>query len=173
MTIKVGIDGYGQRGNVFKQRLTLTENLKNLYDLVGVYDSNPNVRDEISRDDSSFTVFKSHKEMFENVDLVINCTSTEAHYKTTSSALKVGKDVLLEKPSTLHWKQDLKLKKLSEDGGNLVAVGYVEPFNPAILYMVKNIDPKSINLVLIMRYGPMPAHRKGDSRTIPIFHHMI
>ena len=162
MKIKVGIAGYGERGKIFARRLREIEKLRRLYDLIGAYDIDPSRRIEFTRNGYAQTFFVDLEEMFKCVDAVIDTTSSGAHYATTSAALKAGKNVLVEKPSTLSYAQDIEIERLALKNGRLVAVGYIEIFNPALQTIMRDVNPEDINFVFSIRYGPKPVHRRSD-----------
>ena len=67
-----------------------------------------------------------------DVEAVSICTSNETHYKVCKDALDAGKNVLVEKPLTLHSKKAYELVKLAKEKNKLLAVGHIFRYNNAI-----------------------------------------
>ncbi len=66
------------------------------------------------------------------VDAVVIATPAETHYMLARKALLAGKDVYVEKPLTLRCEEAEKLTLLAESGGQILMVGHLLEFHPAI-----------------------------------------
>ena len=165
LQIKIGIAGYGERGKIFTRRLRELDILKNIYKLIGVYDIDQKKRQELYENCPYLNFYENLEKMLNDVDAIIDATSTEAHFRTTSAALKFGKHVLVEKPPALNLKEHEELENLAKKNDLVCFVGYTELFNPAVQYILK-LDPKDFKSVRTMRFGPKPVHRKSDQGII-------
>ncbi len=68
-----------------------------------------------------------------DIDAVIVTTPTSTHYEIAKDALLHGKDVLCEKPLTIHAAESAELAKLAAEKKLILMVGHVFLFNPGIL----------------------------------------
>ncbi len=75
-----------------------------------------------------------------NVDAVVIATPAETHYDLASRALLAGKDVYVEKPLTLHCEEAEKLTALAESRGQVLMVGHLLEYHPAITCLDKLIE---------------------------------
>lgn len=80
---------------------------------------------------------KDFKEIFlsKDIDAVCIATPTATHFNLVKQALEAGKHVLCEKPLSLKSDECLKLKKLAEDKGKVLAVGHIFLFNEGIRFL--------------------------------------
>ncbi len=85
------------------------------------------------------------------VDAVSIVVPTNGHYKIAKDFLKQGVAVLLEKPMTEKVSEAEDLIRLSEEK-NLLQVGHVERFNPAVRELKKRL--KKPRFLEIHRLGP-------------------
>lgn len=104
--------------------------LKDLFHVVGVYDLDEAVRNQISKE---FDVpsFSDAESLMQEVDALDIVAPTTAHYDLCASAIKRFKHVFVEKPLTQTVSEGRKLLQLVEEAGCVFQVGHVERFNPA------------------------------------------
>ncbi len=74
------------------------------------------------------------------VDAVVIATPAETHYTLATRALLAGKDVFVEKPLTLHCEEAEKLTALAESRGQVLMVGHLLEYHPAITRLNELID---------------------------------
>ncbi len=67
-----------------------------------------------------------------SIDAVVIATPAETHYMLARKALLAGKDVYVEKPLTLHCDEAEQLTALAEHGGQILMVGHLLEYHPAI-----------------------------------------
>ncbi len=67
------------------------------------------------------------------INSVIVATPAETHFAVAKSLLLKDKNVLVEKPITLHSLEAVELRKIAEDRGLKLMVGHVLLFHPAVL----------------------------------------
>ena len=66
------------------------------------------------------------------VDGVVIATPSKTHYSMARNALEAGKDVLVEKPLALTYKEGVDLVHLAEELGRVLMVGHVLEYHPAV-----------------------------------------
>jgi len=125
--VKVGVVGIGSWGKNHARVLYELNALKAICDVD---------KEKLAVNSKKFGVsgYTSFKEMLEKekLDAVIIATPTSTHLSLSLEALKAGLDILVEKPLALNYREALKIAEVGEKEGRLVAVGYIERFNPAI-----------------------------------------
>lgn len=77
----------------------------------------------------------SFQEVLEDQDIdgVVIATPAVLHYKMVKEALNYGKDVFVEKPLSLDVKDGKELVKIAENSGNILMVGHILQYHPAVL----------------------------------------
>ena len=68
---------------------------------------------------------------------VVIATPAETHYALVASALKAGKDVLVEKPLALTQEQGAHLVELAAKHNRILMVGHVLEYHPAVVRLLK------------------------------------
>ena len=79
--------------------------------------------------------FKNHRLMTDEVDAVMVSTPTDSHFEIGKFFLSEGKHVLIEKPISMDLGEADELIRIADDRGLTLAVGHLERFNPAVLYI--------------------------------------
>ncbi|CAI8165946.1 MAG: scyllo-inositol 2-dehydrogenase (NAD(+)) [Bacteroidota bacterium] len=130
--LKAGVLGAGHLGKIHLRLLHQSEK----FDLVGFYDENQTVRENISKE-YGFKAFESVVELIEAVEVVDIVTPTLYHHELAKQAIEKGKHTFVEKPITKTVAQAEELIELAKKNNVLGQVGHVERFNPAFL-AVKN-----------------------------------
>ncbi|MGV3773133.1 MAG: Gfo/Idh/MocA family protein [Verrucomicrobiales bacterium] len=80
-------------------------------------------------------VCSSFSEVFKRSDIqaVVLATPAETHHPLVLEALASGKDVLVEKPLALTYKQGLEMQEAAEKHGRILMVGHLLEYHPAVL----------------------------------------
>ena len=125
--IKIGLIGTGHLGKI---HLRLIKELNPIYELVGIYDSNPEQAAEVGKT-YNCKVFSSAEDLIDEVDYVDIVTPTTSHFEIASIAIKRSTHVFIEKPVTQTTAEARSLLALAEEADVKVQVGHVERFNPA------------------------------------------
>jgi UDP-N-acetylglucosamine 3-dehydrogenase len=155
MSIRVGVIGCGSWGRnharVYKQ-LPGAE-------LGGVADLNPAVAKEIG-DMYRVPYYADPDKIVSDPDiqLISICTPTITHADLGLKALEEGKDVLVEKPMANSVDEARALIRAAEKHHQLLTVGFVERFNPAVREVYKQVGDGRIGKVIL-------AHSKRVSRS--------
>jgi predicted dehydrogenase len=126
--LKIGVLGTGHLGKIHLRLLQESE----AFELVGFYDSQPQIAAKISREYGYFS-FSDVDSLLDEVDVIDIVTPTISHYELGKKALNKGLHIFLEKPITATVKEAYDLVNLANDKGLLGMVGQVERFNPAFM----------------------------------------
>ncbi len=139
---KVGVVGVGHLGQYHAKHYSLLPEA----DLVGVFDENPERRQEIAQQYSAES-FDSLETMLPQVDAVSIVTPTLTHSQVAKTCMSHGKHVFIEKPITKTIAEADELIKLAKAGKVLLQVGHIERLNPALLPLQDfNLQPKFIEV---------------------------
>jgi predicted dehydrogenase len=126
--MKIAVLGAGHLGRIHLRLIKeITE-----YDLVGFYDPDTDLAEELSRD-LSIKAFNSVDELIAATDVVDIVTPTLSHFECAKKALLNHKHVFIEKPVTNTVEEAEELLTLAENSDVKVQVGHVERFNPAFM----------------------------------------
>ncbi len=127
--IKIGVLGAGQMGSIHGR---LIRQLKDSFELVGVYDLN---QDRALQFSEAFNtpVFDSLEQLLEVSEAVDISTSTPAHFQLAMKALTAGKHCFIEKPLTATAQESKQLMDAVNKTNLVLMVGHVERFNPAFI----------------------------------------
>lgn len=135
MNYKIGVIGAGHFGKYHIQALKALSSV----DLVGFYDIDPIVQQEVSAQ-YGIKAYSSYQEILDDVDIVDIVTPTVTHFDCALEAIKKQKHVFIEKPVTHNLETAQELIKLADEAGVKVQVGHIERFNPAFLAVEKYIQ---------------------------------
>ena len=126
--LKIGVLGAGHLGKIHLRLLQESS----AYELVGFYDSQPQIAAKISRE-FGYRSFSDVNSLFDEVDVIDIVTPTISHFELGKKALESGLHIFLEKPITATVKEADELVSLAKAKGLLGMVGQVERFNPAFM----------------------------------------
>ncbi len=129
MKLRIGVLGAGHLGKI---HLNCINQLPNVYDLVGFYDPNEAVAEQVSKE-LGYRRFSSIEELLQHVDVIDIVTPTLSHYTCAKQAIEMGKHFFIEKPITETMEQAEELIAEIEKHALKAQVGHVERFNPAFL----------------------------------------
>ncbi len=148
--LKVGVIGVGSMG---KNHVRSYAALKNLCDLVGVYDMNQQLSNEIA-DSYGVKSFSSLEDLMEEVDAINIATPTTTHYDIAMKAIDNDLHILLEKPITNTIEEAEEILQAARDKNLTVQVGHIERFNPAIQALPDILQGEEIIAIDVKRMGP-------------------
>lgn len=74
------------------------------------------------------------------IKAVVIATPAETHYFLTKEALLAEKDVFVEKPISLNYKEGEELVSLAKDKMRILMVGHILEYHPAVIKMKKLVD---------------------------------
>lgn len=106
-------------------------------DFITVCDFNPRTSEKIAEISSGISFTTRFEDLIDNPDInaVIIATPAETHYELAKKALLNGKNVLVEKPITLHSSEAKDLIEVAEAADAKLMVGHVLLFHPAVTKM--------------------------------------
>jgi len=155
MKVKVGVVGLGFMGSAHTRVFSQLKECE----LVGICDSNP-VKTYLA-EKYRCRFFENFTDLLEEeLDAVSICTPTFNHRETALEALEKDKHVLIEKPLATNVKDAEDIIKRAKKS-DLLAVGYIERFNPAIDKLREIVDFNHIYSTVSLRFGP-GSPRKRD-----------
>ena len=126
--LKIGVLGAGHLGKIHLRLLQESS----AYELVGFYDSQPQIAAKISRE-FGYRSFSEVDSLLDEVDVIDIVTPTISHFELGKNALEKGLHIFLEKPITATVEEANELVSLAKAKGLLGMVGQVERFNPALM----------------------------------------
>ena len=126
--LKIGVLGAGHLGKIHLRLLQESS----AYELVGFYDSQPQIAAKISRE-FGYCSFSEVDSLLDEVDVIDIVTPTISHFELGKKALEKGLHIFLEKPITATVEEANELVSLAKAKGLLGMVGQVERFNPALM----------------------------------------
>ena len=166
MGIKVGVIGLGYMGSAHAR---IYSGLKSC-ELVGVCDNDPHKKYLAETYRCSF--FERTGDLLkEKLDAVSVCTPTSSHKKVAMEALEQSKNVLIEKPLADTTENGEKILDARKSG--VLAVGYIERFNPAIMKLRETADMCDIYSTVSLRFGPYPPRIKDTGVLLDLGSHEI
>ncbi|MEA1984383.1 MAG: Gfo/Idh/MocA family oxidoreductase [Euryarchaeota archaeon] len=75
-----------------------------------------------------------------DIDAVSIVTPSPTHYPLAKEFMEAGKDVLVEKPMTMDFREAEHLVEISEDTGQILMVGHIFRHHPAVKELKQRID---------------------------------
>jgi len=154
MKTTFAIAGFGGRGR------TLGRKLNDLgFDVLGVYDSNPAQLVECPfRGFTELRPILNH-----NPSVLVVASWPQSHAEIVEEALERGIDVFVEKPMGATLEQSQRIVTAQRKSGRLVAVGYVERVNQAIIKLreVANLTDAVRSREVRIGLGPPVLHTGG------------
>lgn len=148
--MKIGVFGAGHLGKIHIKCLKNIENI----DIIGFYDSNSEVRKEVSNT-YGVIAFENAHQLIEKCDAIDIVTPTLSHHNIAMEALKANKHVFIEKPITTSLSEAKEILNYSEKHHLKVQIGHVERFNDAFLGAKNHIhNPMFIECHRLAGFNP-------------------
>lgn len=91
-----------------------------------------------------------------SLDAVVVASPTPFHVHQTEICLKLGLDVLMEKPISLSLAESKRLLKLVEMSSQIVAVGFQMRYSNLADRLVESIDPETLSMIMGFWYWTTP-----------------
>ena len=108
-------------------------------DLVAVLDHKPDWAVQVGAD-TQCLVAADVESLFGKIDIAIVAVPTADHPATAVPLLQQGISCLVEKPITLTEADAERMIATAERCGSMLQVGHVERFNPAVAYMISQLN---------------------------------
>ena len=135
--IKVGVIGAGRWG---QKHIEEYLNIKGV-DLSWVCDIS---EENLKSCKEKFKIKNTSKDYFDVLDsdaeAISVCTSNETHYKICKDGLNAGKNVIVEKPLTVNFREAYELVDIAKNQKKILAVGHLFRYNNAINHVKKLIN---------------------------------
>ena len=126
--VRVGVIGVGYLGKFHAEKYSHMDNVQ----LAGVVDIDQHLAKEVAAGLNT-SGLADYRDLFGQVDAVSIVVPTEDHFSIAADCLKHDLDVLIEKPMTATLEQADELIKIADSGGQILQVGHLERFNPAVI----------------------------------------
>jgi predicted dehydrogenase len=124
--VRVGVIGVGALGQQHARVYASTLGAR----LVGVHDAVQARAEEVAGRFGG-QAFRTLAALLEQTDAVSVAVPTVHHFEVSASALRAGKDVLVEKPMTTTLGEADAIISLAKERAAVLQVGHIERFNPA------------------------------------------
>lgn len=147
---RVAVVGVGSMG---KNHVRAYTALKHICELVGVYDADPNMAEEVALS-YGIKTFPTLESLLEEVDAINIATPTTTHYEIGMKAIEAGKHILIEKPVTGTVEEARTLIRNANKNNLIFQVGHIERFNPVIRNLPDILKDQEIIAVDVQRMGP-------------------
>jgi len=149
--VRIAVLGAGHLGKIhLKCLLDLTQR----FDLVGVYDPDP---DALAKAVEVFgvTPYSDPEDLMSRVDAVDIVAPTLSHYDLGLAALRRMKHLFVEKPLAENTNQAAEMIKVAREAGVKAQVGHVERFNPVYRKAAEwGLHPRFVEAHRLAPYNP-------------------
>ncbi len=169
--LRAAVIGLGAMGRHHARVLSELANVE----LVAVADVSQAQVDEISRAHNvpGFTDIDAMLEG-QQLDMVSIVVPTSLHHEVSIKAMRLGINVLCEKPIASTVQLAHEMIQVSRQEGVRLMIGHIERFNPAILELKKRLDQAGeIYQVTSRRLGPFPDRIRDVGVVVDLASHDI
>ena len=151
MNLKIGVAGAGHLGKI---HIRIIMELNDCFDLVGFYDPDQSVSEDVSRE-FGIPSYATVEELIDVVDCLDVVTATLSHFSVAKRAIQSRKHVFIEKPLSETIEEAYKLQSLVHEADIVAQVGHVERFNPAFIAAQKHLErPMFIETHRLAQFNP-------------------
>ena len=160
--INVCVVGCGHWGK------NLARNFSLLDRLYGLCESDPERLRGLAEQYPAAKLFGDLASALEDPDVtaVALATPAEDHHRMAMAALQAGKDVFVEKPLTLDWKDGLEMVEAAHQRGRILMVGHLLRYHPAILKVQELVARESFGKIEYI-YSNRLVWARSDGRRTP------
>ncbi|MHA1380804.1 MAG: Gfo/Idh/MocA family oxidoreductase [Candidatus Helarchaeota archaeon] len=91
---------------------------------------------------SDIKISVDYKELLRNAEIkaIVIATPAASHYNLSKEALLSGKDVFIEKPIALNYKEGEEVVSIAHEKNKILMVGHILEYHPAIIKLKEIID---------------------------------
>ncbi len=125
---KVGVVGVGYLGKFHAEKYAGMDDVE----LVGVVDNDLDKARSVAEKFNT-RALTNYKDLIGKIDAVSVVTQTPNHFNISKDFLENDVDVLIEKPITTTLKEANALIDIADARGQIIQVGHLERFNPAVI----------------------------------------
>jgi len=120
----------------------LVRNFHELNSLYAICDVDENILKSFKEKYSDLTTFSDIKALLKDpeINAVVISSPAATHYPLAKEVLLSNKDVFIEKPIALNYKDGEELVSLAEEKNRILMVGHILEYHPAIIKLKKIID---------------------------------
>lgn len=159
--VKYAVVGAGGFGSLHIKTLSLISNVE----IVAVCDVHRDKAEKVAEEFGIKGVYSDVDKMLanEDIDIVTVATGDKAHKESTVKALRAGKNVLCEKPMSLHVEDCKEMIKAADESGKLLMVGQICRYTPAFIEAKRLVDEGCIGELFYVEseYAHDYAHIPG------------
>ena len=83
----------------------------------------------------------------QDIDAIVLATPAETHHPLAIRAIAAGKDVYVEKPLALNYRQGIEMGEAAEAAGRLLMVGHLLEYHPAVLKLKELVDQQVLGKI--------------------------
>ncbi|MEM0287836.1 MAG: Gfo/Idh/MocA family oxidoreductase [Nitrososphaerota archaeon] len=87
-----------------------------------------------------------------NIQAVHICTPTKTHAEISKRLLEAGLDVFIEKPLADSVAKGKEIADFAAEKRRIVAVGYIERFNPSVMYLKELLQHQKLGSLLLAEF---------------------
>jgi predicted dehydrogenase len=153
--VKLGIIGLGNRGNLAHVK-TVKELNASEAKITAICDIQPNLMQKINEGlPAKAATYVDYRELIKdpNVSIVVVATPGYLHHDMALAVLRAGKDLILEKPLSLNYKDAMDVVREAERSGRIVAVGMQRRYTDADELFQAALDKGMIGAVKMIIYS--------------------
>lgn len=134
--VRIGVAGCGHWGR------NLVRNLHDCNVLQHVCEVHAEARETVKSQYPEVTVSADYQQLLDDdsIDAVVIATPAEQHSWMAEAALRAGKDVFVEKPLALSYRDGEQVVNLADSLNKILMVGHLLEYHPAILKLKQLID---------------------------------
>ncbi|WP_440771934.1 Gfo/Idh/MocA family protein [Natronorubrum sp. DTA28] len=165
--IDVGVIGVGTMG---QHHARVYNNLPSA-NLVGICDYDQALADGVADEYSTKAMHLA--ELLDSVDAASIVVPTVNHYDLAVQCLEADIGVMIEKPIVDELHVGYKLLEKAKESTEVVQIGHVERFNPAVVALQEFFDDLTVINITSRRLGPPPNRDIVDSAVIDLMIHDI
>jgi UDP-2-acetamido-3-amino-2,3-dideoxy-glucuronate N-acetyltransferase len=115
----------------------LVRSFAKLDSLYGICEVNPALAQTVSGQYPKARLYGDFPQALEDpdIDAIVLATPAERHHQMCLRAIEAGKDVFVEKPLTLDWRDGVEMVSAARRNGRLLMVGHLLHYHPAVVRM--------------------------------------
>ena len=131
--LKAGVVGCGHLGKIHTKLLFQSEN----YKLIGVYDINAELSNEIAKE-YGCKAYTSFEKMLNDIEVLDIVTPTPYHFNYAKKAIEQGIHLFIEKPVCSNTEESTELLRLSESNNIKIQV------EPGQIFVSEALNPRKM-----------------------------
>jgi UDP-2-acetamido-3-amino-2,3-dideoxy-glucuronate N-acetyltransferase len=120
----------------------LVRNFYELKSLAAICDIDEKTLKSFQEEYADLHLYNDHQELLKSLEIeaVVISTPAATHYSLAKQALQAEKDVFVEKPIALKYKEGEELVSLAKEKDRILMVGHILEYHPAVVKLKEMID---------------------------------